>query len=277
VKSEPTSPPARLRLSAVIPARNEEVIIRRSVEELRDELRREGIEYEIVVVDDNSTDGTTAIVDEMAREDRGIVAVHRRSNGGFGRAIREGLTRVTGDTVMLVMGDGSDDPKDVVAYHRKLEEGYDCVFGSRFIPGALVRDYPPHKLFVNRIANQFLRVLFMTRHNDLTNAFKGFRKHVIDAVQPLLSCHFNITIEIPLKAMNRGFSVATVPIRWYGREAGVSKLKIREMGRKYLFIALYVWLEKWLLGDEVRPRKMAAASPAVPPPAAKSPSSTSAT
>lgn len=255
MKNEPPSPPLRLRLSAVIPARNEEVIIRRSVEELRDELKREGIEYEIVVVDDHSTDSTGDIVDALSREDPGIVAVHRRGGqGGFGRAIREGLARVTGGTVVLVMGDGSDDPKDVVAYHRKLEEGYDCVFGSRFMPGAVVRDYPPHKLFVNRIANAFLRVLFMTRHNDLTNAFKGFRKHVIDAVQPLLSCHFNITIEIPLKAMNRGFSVATVPIHWYGREAGVSKLKIREMGKKYLFIALYVWLEKWLLSDEVRPK-----------------------
>jgi dolichol-phosphate mannosyltransferase len=258
VKTGPVSPPSRLRLSAVIPARNEEVIIRSSVEELRDELRREGIEYEIIVVDDNSTDGTTEIVDAMSRADPGIVAIHRRSDGGFGRAIREGLSRATGETVVLVMGDGSDDPKDVVAYHRKLEEGFDCVFGSRFIPGALVRDYPRHKLIVNRIANAFLRVLFVTRHNDLTNAFKGFRKHVIDAVQPLLSCHFNITIEIPLKALNRGFSVATVPIRWYGREAGVSKLRIREMSRKYLFIALYVWLEKWLLSDEVRPTKATA-------------------
>jgi dolichol-phosphate mannosyltransferase len=255
------APARRLRLSAVIPARNEEVIIRRSVEELRDELRREAIDYEIVLVDDNSTDSTPGIVDDLAKGDPGIVAVHRRSNGGFGRAIREGLSRVTGDTVMLVMGDGSDDPKDVVAYHRKLEEGYDCVFGSRFVRGAVVKEYPPHKLVVNRIANTFLRVLFLTRHNDLTNAFKGFRKHVIDAVQPLIACHFNITIEIPLKAMNRGFSVATVPIRWYGREAGVSKLKIREMGRKYLFVALYVWLEKWLLTDEVRPR---AGSPAKP-------------
>lgn len=243
-----------LKLTAVIPARNEEGIVRKSVEELRDELRREGIDYEIVVVDDNSTDSTPAIVDALAEADPGIVAVHRRAHPGFGRAIRDGLGRATGDTVILVMGDGSDDPKDVVTYHRKLEEGFDCVFGSRFVPGAVVKDYPPHKLFVNRIANTFLRVLFLTRHNDLTNAFKGFRRHVIEAVQPLLSCHFNITIEIPLKAMNRGYSVATVPISWYGREAGVSKLKIREMGRKYLFVALYTWLEKTLLSDEVRPR-----------------------
>jgi dolichol-phosphate mannosyltransferase len=251
--------PSRLKLSAVIPARNEEGILRRVVEELRDELRREAIPYEIVLINDNSTDRTPEIADKLALEDAGVVPLHRRGNPGFGRAIRDGLARATGDTVVIVMGDGSDDPKDVVAYHRKLEEGYDCVFGSRFIEGALVRDYPPHKLFVNRLANTFLRCLFLTRHNDITNAFKGFRRHVIEAVQPLIACHFNITIEIPLKAMIRGFSIATVPIRWYGREAGVSKLKIREMGRKYLFVALYVWLERRLLSDEVRPRKEPAA------------------
>jgi dolichol-phosphate mannosyltransferase len=119
------------------------------------------------------------------------------------------------------------------------------VFGSRFIKGGGVIGYPLVKLWINRLANLFLRLLFNVQLNDFTNAFKGYRSSVIDGCRPLLSPHFNITIELPLKTIVRGYSWTVTPITWRNRRAGESKLKLKEMGSRYLFIALYCWLEKY--------------------------------
>jgi dolichol-phosphate mannosyltransferase len=154
------------------------------------------------------------------------------------------------------MADGSDHPQDLVAYCAKLGEGYDCVFGSRFIRGSRLIDYPVHKLLLNRMANWFIEALFGFRFNDTTNAFKCYRRAVIEGLQPLISPHFNLTVEMPLKAIVRGYTYAVVPIRWTNRKQGISKLKIREMGSRYLFIILYLWLEKMLArGDYRRPEE----------------------
>jgi len=164
---------------------------------------------------------------------------------GFGRAITLGLNSMTGDAAVIFMADESDDCRDVVRYWEKLNEGYDCVFGSRFMKGGGTIDYPPIKLFMNRLANAFVRFLFRHGLNDTTNAFKAYRKEVIDGIRPILSPHFNITVELPLKAIVRGYDFTVIPITWRNRRTGVAKLKIREMGSRYLFIVLYVWLEKY--------------------------------
>lgn len=239
-----------MKLSIVIPAHNEEDSLHETVEKIVDELRNNRIEHEVILVNDNSTDKTSQIIDKLKAEYSEVNAIKRQPPLGFGRAVRDGLEAATGDAVSVVMGDMSDDPKDIICYFRKIEEGSDCVFGSRFMKGSIVRDYPPLKLFINRLANNFIRLLFLRRENDITNAFKIYRKEVIDSCKPFVSQYFNITVEIPLKAINRGFKIAQIPINWYGRKSGVSKLKIRQMGRKYLFTLLYVWLEGILL----RPR-----------------------
>jgi dolichol-phosphate mannosyltransferase len=133
----------------------------------------------------------------------------------------------------------------------------DCVFGSRFIRGGKVHDYPLHKLVLNRLANWFIRILFGVPFNDFTNAFKLYRRDVLEGLQPLISPHFNLTVEMPLKAITRGYSFAVVPISWTNRQAGVSKLKIKEMGSRYLFIVLYVWLEKQLAQGDYHRRHTA--------------------
>jgi dolichol-phosphate mannosyltransferase len=154
------------------------------------------------------------------------------------------------------MADNSDSPDNMVDYYYKLQEGYDCVFGSRFIKGGKVIDYPSHKLFINRLANLFIQVLFGLKFNDTTNAFKIYRKEVIEGISPLLSHHFNLTVEMPLKAIVRGYSYTTIPITWRNRTTGVSKLKLKEMGSRYLFIVLSIWLEKHLSrGDYKRKQK----------------------
>lgn len=240
-----------MKLSIVIPAHNEQDCLEETVSGIIEELDAERIENEIIIVNDNSTDSTPRIAGELLGRYTNVKVIHRRSPRGFGRAVREGLANVCGDVVGTVMGDLSDDPKDVVRCFRKIEEGYDCVFGSRFLRESIVKDYPLVKLLINRLANTFVKVLFSVKANDLTNAFKFYRREVIEAIVPLQAIYFNITIEIPLKAIVRGFSFVQIPINWYGRKSGLSKFSIRELSRKYLFTVLYVWLEKILLKDEI--------------------------
>lgn len=243
-----------MKLSVVVPAHNERESIGATVEALRAELTAEQIPYEILVVDDASEDGTGEVVRAIADRDQGVRCIRSPRPPGFGQAIRAGLDEYTGDAVAIVMGDLSDSPKDLVRYYRLLDEGFDCAFGSRFMRGGRVYEYPKMKLVLNRLVNLGIRMLFRHGYNDTTNAFKAYRREVIDHIQPLLSNHFNLTVEIPLKAIVRGHSYAVVPISWTNRAHGVSKLRLQEMGSRYLFIVLYVFLEHHLSrGDYRRP------------------------
>jgi dolichol-phosphate mannosyltransferase len=249
----PPGPARPLRmLSIVIPARDEEGCIASTVEHLHLELRMHDVPHEILVVDDGSSDATWHILQDVATRIPELAPVQNPGPNGFGRAIQWGLTAFTGDAVVIMMADESDDCRDVVRYWRKLGEGWDCVFGSRFSKGGGVIDYPRVKLLLNRMANWFVRVLFRIRLNDTTNAFKAYRREVIEGCMPILSPHFNITVELPLKAIVRGYSWTVIPITWRNRRTGIAKLKIREMGSRYFFIVAYVWLEKYFSRGDYR-------------------------
>lgn len=257
MKSPPAeSPPRPLSLlSVVIPARDEEGCICSTVEHLHVELRLHQVPHQIVVVDDGSTDRTWELLQELAQQRPEVTPVRNAELHGFGRAVVRGLDAARGDAVVIMMADESDDCRDVVRYWEELNKGWDCVFGSRFIKGGGVIDYPGLKLALNRAANMFLKTLFAIRLNDTTNAFKAYRREVIEGCRPLISPHFNLTVELPLKAIVRGFSWTVIPITWRNRRHGTAKLKIREMGSRYLFICLYVWLEKYFsCGDYRRHR-----------------------
>ncbi|MDC0835653.1 glycosyltransferase [Geitlerinema sp. CS-897] len=251
-KAQETVRPVSL-FSLVIPAHNEEGSIAETVNEIARVLDDRDVRYEFLVVNDNSRDRTEEILQSLSRENPCVRYVNNYYPNGFGFAVRCGLEQFRGDAVAVVMADGSDSPEDILNYYDLLQEGYDCVFGSRFVRGGRVIDYPTHKLLINRLANLFVQVLFGLRYNDTTNAFKAYRREVIEGIQPILSHHFNLTVELPLKAIVRGYTYVATPISWRNRKAGVSKLKIKEMGSRYLFIVLYILLERWLSrGDYVR-------------------------
>ena len=239
-------------LSIVIPAQDEEGSIPSAVEHLHVELRLHDIPHEIIVVDDGSSDQTWQVLKQMTRSILVLRPLQNKGLHGFGRAVQCGLDNFRGDAVVIMMADESDDCRDVVCYWQKLNEGYDCVFGSRFCVGGRTIGYPKGKLILNRLANLFIRVLFRIKLNDTTNAFKAYRRQVIDGCRPLLSPHFNLTVELPLKAIVRGYSWTVIPITWRNRRSGTPKLKIKEMGSRYLFICLYLWLEKYFSRGDYR-------------------------
>src|SRR6516225_1961182 len=233
-------------LSVVIPARDEEACIGSTVEHLHAELSFHNVSHEIIVVDDGSRDRTWEIINEIKTRIPILTTVQSPPPHGFGRAIIAGLDKMQGDAVVLMMADESDDSRDVVRYWEKLQQGYDCVFGSRFIKGGCAIDYPKLKLVLNRCANLFLKLLFNISLIDTTNTFKAYRREVIAGCRPLISPHFNITAELPLKAIVRGYSWTSIPITYRSRRTGNPKLKIKEMGSRYTFSWLTVWLEKYL-------------------------------
>jgi dolichol-phosphate mannosyltransferase len=232
-------------LSVVIPAHNEEGCIASTVEHLHLELRLQNVPHEIVVVDDGSTDATWQKLLGLCEHISTLRPVQNQGAHGFGRAVEKGFAAMTGDAAVVMMADESDDCRDVVRYWELLNQGWDAVFGSRFVKGGGVIDYPWLKLRLNRLANAFIMLMFGIKLNDTTNAFKAYRATAIQGCLPLLSPHFNLTVELPLKTIVRGYSWTVMPITWRNRRVGDSKLSIKEMGSRYLFICLYIWLEKY--------------------------------
>ncbi len=257
MSAEPTAAAALApleKLTVVIPARDEAGCLASTVEHLHVELRIHNVPHEIIVVDDGSEDRTWDVLQELTPRISALVPVRNPGPHGFGRAITYGLNHMTGDAAVVMMADESDDCRDVVRYWKTLNQGWECVFGSRFVPGGGTIDYPRLKLVVNRIVNFGIRILFRTSLNDTTNAFKAYRRTVIEGCRPLIAPHFNLTVELPLKAIVRGYSWTVIPITWRNRRVGEAKLKLKEMGSRYLFIILYVWLEKYFSrGDYRRP------------------------
>ena len=239
-----------MKFSVVIPAHNEEGVIGSTLDKLLAKLNASGFDFEIVVVADHCEDGTVQILADLEKKDGRIRWVENGGKPGFGMAVRAGLDEYKGDAVAIYMADASDNPDDLCKYFKKIEEGADCVFGSRFIKGSRVVDYPKHKYFLNRFVNYLIKFLFRHGLNDTTNAFKCYRREVIDSCRPFLSPHFNLTVELPLKSYIRGYKFEIVPISWENRKAGISKLELKEMGSRYFFIILYCLLEKYMVAKD---------------------------
>ncbi len=239
-------------LSVVIPAHNEALGIENTVREISNELLKEKIKHEILVVNDHSKDNTEAVLKKLSKDIPNLRYVNNEGPGGFGFAVRCGLENFECDSVAIVMADSSDTPEDIVRFFRVLEKGYECAFGSRFIRGSKIIDYPKHKLLLNRFGNVLIQVLFQLKYNDMTNAFKMYRRNVIQGLKPFLGHHFNLTVELPLKSIVRGYTYKVIPNTWINRKSGVSKFRIREMGSRYLFIIIYCFIEKWLSAGDYR-------------------------
>jgi dolichol-phosphate mannosyltransferase len=244
-----------MKLSVIIPAYNEEGSIEETINNLFKTLCKFNIDHEIIVINDNSKDDTLLILKKVSEIVNTLKFFTNSGPNGFGNAVKFGLDKFEGDCVAIMMADLSDDPLDLVKfYHKMIVEELDCVFGSRFIKGAKIIDYPFPKYLVNRIANNIIKLFIGIKYNDATNAFKLYKKETINGIKPLLSPHFNLTIELSLKSIVRGYSYAVLPNSWTNRKSGESKLKIKEMGSRYFFILAYCFIEKYFSRGDFKKR-----------------------
>lgn len=241
-------------LSCIIPAHNEADCIAGTVNQLYSVLKQADIEHEILVVNDNSTDKTKEVLMELSPKIPSLIVVDNDYPNGFGLAVRKGLETFKGDAVCICMADSSENPDDIVKFFRHIHS-YDCIFGSRWVEGANVVDYPIIKLLINRLANRLISLLFRIKYADITNGFKMYRDYVIKESKPFVSCNFNLTVEIPLKAINRGYSYDVLPNSWANRKTGKSKLNIMKMGLRYFLTMTYCLIEKWLLNKDCPGKK----------------------
>ena len=241
-----------MMLSIVMPAYNEAAVIADTVRALAAELDRQDFAYEILVVNDASRDATETVLIELEQSFPHLRHVTNPGPYGYGCAVRLGLAQFRGDAVVVAMADGSDAPGDVVAYFRKIQQGFDCAFGMRFGAGTRVEGYPRFKRLLNRAGNWLIARLVGSDYADFTNGFKCFSRAVIERMQPLVGAQFNLTIEMSMKAVLGGARFAVIPNSWVQREGGVSKFRLVQAGGLYLATIAYCLLQHRLARGGVR-------------------------
>tara|TARA_B100001123_G_C14958063_1_gene886491 strand:- start:97 stop:807 length:711 start_codon:yes stop_codon:yes gene_type:complete len=234
-----------MKLSIVIPVRNEEIVIKKIIDHLEYELKN--LPYEIIFINDFSTDNSPRLIEEIIKTKEQI-NLYENKKRGLGGAITEGINKAKGEAICIMMCDLSDDINDLKKYYNIIKnKQVDAVFGSRFIKGSKINYYPKKKLILNRIFNLATKLLFVSDYNDFTNAFKIYRRDALLKTFPLVSESFNIFLELPLKIISRKMKYKIIPISWTTRKKGNSKFDIKELRSKYLFTLAYCFLEKILL------------------------------
>lgn len=228
-----------MKISVVIPAHNEEDNIKETVNKVENSLKN--MKHEIIVLNDNSTDRTGNIVNEITNKIKTVKVVHREPPRGFGLTLRDGFKAATGDVIVPLMADLSDDPEDINKMIKKIEEGYDIVLGSRFLKESKIENYPKIKLILgNRLFNIVFRFLYFSKFKDATNAFKAYRREVLDSMK-ISSNGFSITIETVIKAMIKGYKITDVPVSWSNRTGGLPKMNFLKEGVYYGELLFKLW------------------------------------
>lgn len=241
-----------MKLSIIIPAKDEEGDIENTLISIHNILKTNNVEHEILIINDHSVDSTLEILSSLEKKIKELKIINNSGKPGFGLAIRQGLENYSGDIVAIVMADGSDSPKDLINFYFKSVKNYTCVFGTRFSSGGSTKDYPVVKYIMNRFFNNLVRLIFRIKYDDITNAFKVYTREAIEGSKPFLSNHFNLTLELPLKIIIRGYKYKIIPNSWKNRQTGVSKMRIKEMGSRYMFILFYCLIEKLLTKDDYK-------------------------
>ena len=235
-----------MSLSIIIPVYNESSQIPITIKKLS-VLKNELNDFEIVFIDNLSSDDTLKKLKFYTKK-KSYFKIYKSKKRGLGSAISTGIIKSKKKYICIFMSDMSDDIKDLVKYFKIISKNkLDAVFGSRFLSQSKVKNYPTHKLILNRFINNIIKLIFLSDYNDFTNAFKIYRRSTLNKLFPLVSENFNIFLEIPLKIITRNFTYKIIPINWTGRKKGTSKFRIKELGSMYLFTLLYCLFEKILL------------------------------
>ena len=232
-------------ISIIVPCRDEEENVTIITKNLQNNSNYK--DFELIFINDFSKDRTEGILKELSNNFKNIYYFNNKEKG-LGGAIKRGINKSSGNYITIMMADSADSVDDLNTYIDLIKNSnFDAIFGSRFIKGSKVKNYPKSKYLINRFANFVVGVFFLNSFNDYTNAFKIYKKDTLTKLQPIVSENFNVFLELPLKIIGRKYKYTVVPISWSGRKSGVSKFKINELGSKYLFTLLYCYLEKVLL------------------------------
>ena len=235
-----------MSLSIVIPVYNEDKQLHITIKKIN-KISKRIKDYEIVFIDDFSTDNTKQIIKKSIRANKKI-KYYKNIKKGLGSAIGLGINKSTKKFVCIFMCDNSDDLSDLMKYYKIIDKNnLDAVLGSRFLKNSRITNYPILKMVLNRIFNYIVKIIFLSNYNDFTNAFKIYKKKTLKELMPIVSDHFNVFLELPLKIIIRKYKYKIIPISWKGRKIGVSKFKISELGSMYIFTLLYCFIEKILL------------------------------
>ena len=208
-------------------------------------------DFEIIFINDYSNDSTEKNLIQITQKYKNIFYFNNQEKG-LGGAIKLGLEKSKGDYITILMADSSDSIDDLNLYFEMIKDNkFDAIFGSRFIRGGKIVGYPIIKLLLNRFGNYLTKILFLSDYDDFTNAFKIYKKKVVNHFYPIVSEDFNIFLELPLKTISRGFKYKIIPIKYNNRTVGEAKFKIKELGSRYMFTLLYCFLEKVLLKKKI--------------------------
>ena len=233
-----------MELSIIIPCRNEEETIINTIEVIKYSLKKKKYIFEIILINDFSSDRTLKILKKIKAKNSFIKVLNNKKKG-LGGAIETGINKSLGLYTVIVMSDLSDSVKDIINYYECIKKkNLDAVFGSRFIKGSKVIDYPKKKLFLNRVFNNLIKIIFCSKYNDFTNAFKIYKTKELKNTLPFISQSFNVFLEIPLKFIIKNCKYKIIPISWKNRKLGEAKFKIKELGLQYLFTLAYIFLLK---------------------------------
>tara|TARA_Y100000590_G_C15702399_1_gene1007287 strand:+ start:304 stop:1023 length:720 start_codon:yes stop_codon:yes gene_type:complete len=238
-----------MSVSLIIPVYNELNQIEFTIKKLM-KFRKVFNNFEAIFINDFSNDGTENIIRKYAKTKK-FIKLYKNKKKGLGSAIQVGVLNSRKDYICVFMSDLSDDLNDLKKYYKIISKNkLDAVFGTRFSDNSKVKNYPFIKLFLNRVFNHFVRLVFFSKYNDFTNAFKIYKKKTILKCLPIVSENFNVFLELPLKIIIRNYKYTITPINWTNRSRGKSKFKIKELSSMYIFTLCYCLLEKILLKNK---------------------------
>jgi glycosyltransferase involved in cell wall biosynthesis len=236
----PTPSSQRVAVSIVVPVMNEEKSVHLLFEKVSEQLAQLGKTYEVIFVDDGSTDATFHELQELHVRHPGIVRVVRfRRNFGKTPALVAGFSRCRGDVIFTMDGDLQDDPTEIPSFLAKLDEGYDLVTGWKF-----PRLDPLSKTFPSRVFNWMVSTMTGVHLHDINCGFKSYRREIIE--DPHLKLYGDFHRFVPVMAHWRGFRVAEIKVRHHPRKFGVSKFGARRFARGLIDLLNVLFLTSFL-------------------------------
>jgi dolichol-phosphate mannosyltransferase len=230
------------KISLIIPSYNEEEGIKETLKNIINYLKGKKIDYEIILVDDKSTDRTIEIIKKIAYKNKKIKVIIRNTCKGFGFSLIEGSKKASGGLICWIMGDSSDDFKTIPSMIDKINQGYDMVIGSKNISGGSRGDQNKLKAIGSTQYSTIAKFLFKLPVYDITNAFRIFKKEMINKIS-LENNNFAISPEFAIKAHIAKYKITEVPTVYKDRKFGEAKTKLFRMGMKYYFLLIKYWFK----------------------------------